>query len=427
MDSDYFHNLIAENADLIRTLIGLTILILAAWITNSVVKKLVLRLIQRGLSLTRYGSDEALASEGLIPRLANVMPALVIMAGINLVPGLPDAVVLVVRNVCAAFIILTLALAVSAALNIVTIVYSRRPDAHRKPIKGYVQLVKLVVFAIATILVIAALMDRSPLILLSGVGALAAVLMLVFQDTLLSLVASVQISSGDMVRVGDWIEMPQMNADGDVIDIALHTVKVQNWDKTITTLPTRKLISEPFKNWRGMQESGGRRIKRSLFLDQNSVRFLNPQEIENLHNFKVLAGYLDSKQQEIAQWNATLGKDDEYNIRRLTNLGTFRAYLDQYLRQHPGIHQGMTILVRHLAPGSEGLPMEIYCFTNDTAWGNFEAIQADIFDHLLAILPEFGLRVFQSPGGSDLQQLNRLLAMPPLHAANEGAGAANPG
>lgn len=427
MDSDYFHNLVADNTELFRTLFGLTVLILAAWITNSVVKKLVLRLIQGALSMTRYGSDEALASEGLIPRLANVMPALVIMAGINLVPGLPDAVVLVVRNVCAAFIILTLALAVSAALNIVTIVYGRRPDAHRKPIKGYVQLVKLVVFAIATILVIAALMDRSPLILLSGVGALAAVLMLVFQDTLLSLVASVQISSGDMVRVGDWIEMPQMNADGDVIDIALHTVKVQNWDMTITTLPTRKLISEPFKNWRGMQESGGRRIKRSLFLDQNSVRFLNPQEIENLHNFKVLTGYLDGKQQEIAQWNAALGKDDEYNIRRLTNLGTFRAYLDQYLRQHPGIHKGMTILVRHLAPGPEGLPMEIYCFTNDTAWGNFEAIQADIFDHLLAILPEFGLRVFQSPGGSDLQQLNRLLAMPPLQAANEGTGAATPG
>lgn len=418
---DFIQNYLTEHDLPLRTTGGLIILLLAAWITNSVVKKLVLNLIRRGLSMTRYGNDEALVQQRLIPRLANVMPALVIMGGINLIPGLPHLLVLVVRNVCAAFIILTMAMAVSALLNIVIVVYGRRPDAHRKPIKGYVQLVKLVVFAIAAVLAIAALMDRSPLILLSGVGALAAVLMLVFQDTLLSLVASVQISSGDMLRVGDWIEMPQMNADGDVIDIALHTVKVQNWDKTITTLPTRKLISEPFKNWRGMQESGGRRIKRSIFLDQTSVRFLTPQEVAKLRRFRVLTDYLDGKEQELAQWNGRLDEGDQYNARRLTNLGTFRAYLQNYLRHHPGINQNMTQLVRHMAPTSDGLPMEIYCFTNTVAWANYEAIQADIFDHVLAVLPEFGLLVFQSPSGSDLRDMGGGLALSPLRAANERA------
>ena len=282
------------------------------------------------------------------------------------------------------------------------------------------QLVKLAVFAVATILVIATLMDRSPLILLSGVGALAAVLMLVFQDTLLSLVASVQISSGDMLRVGDWIEMPQMNADGEVIDIALHTVKIQNWDKTITTLPTRKLISDPFKNWRGMQESGGRRIKRSLFLDQNSARFLTAPEEARLRRFRLLHGYLEEKDRELRDWNARQGVDDPFNARRLTNLGTFRAYVERYLRSHPGIRPDMTLLVRHMAPTPKGLPLEIYCFTTTTAWNAYEAIQADIVDHLLAILPEFGLRVFQNPSGADLSRLGDGQSLPPHRIANEG-------
>ncbi len=419
MELDYIHNLLTEHNGLIRMVVGVVALILAASFTNLVVKRLVLSGIRRAMSMTRLGHDEAFTQYGLIPRLANVMPAMVIMYGINFVPALPGAVTLVVRNVCAAFIILTLTLAISALLNIITAIYARRPDAHRRPIKGYVQLVKLAIFAIATILIIATLMDRSPLILLSGVGALAAVLMLVFQDTLLSLVASVQISSSDMLRVGDWIEMPQMNADGDVIDVALHTVKVQNWDKTITTLPTRKLISEPFKNWRGMQESGGRRIRRSILLDQNSVRFLTPAEMARLRRFRPLTAYLDQKELELAQWNARLGDADPFNARRLTNIGTFRAYLENYLRQHPGIHQEMTLLVRQMAPTPEGVPMEIYCFTNTVAWAAYEAIQSDIFDHLLASLPEFGLRVFQSPSGADFARLGAEMVTPMPRVANE--------
>jgi miniconductance mechanosensitive channel len=262
-------------------------------------------------------------------------------------------------------------------------------------------------FIITTVLIIAVLIDRSPLILLSGLGAIAAVLMLVFQDTLLSLVASVQISSSDMVRVGDWIEMPQLNADGDVIDIALHTVKVQNWDKTITTLPTRRLITDPFKNWRGMHESGGRRIKRSLYLDQNSICFLSDDEQERLGRFKLLEDYLSRKNQEISNWNSALGEKakEMVNTRRITNIGTFRAYVEHYLRSHPGIHQNMTLLVRQLSPTPEGLPLEIYCFTSTTKWAEYESIQSDIFDHLLAILPEFMLQVFQNPSGTDVRGL----------------------
>ncbi|OEC35760.1 miniconductance mechanosensitive channel [Pseudomonas cuatrocienegasensis] len=391
----------------LHSLISLCLLLLAAWMANWVVKRILIRGLYRALAATAIGQDQSLADSNIIARLANVVPAIVLSSGIALVPELPAALVTVTQNVCSAFIVLTLALAISGVLSLISALYQRRPDAHLKPIKGYVQVVKILVFAIATILMIATLIDRSPLILLSGLGAMAAVLMLIFQDTLLSLVASVQISSSDMVRVGDWIEMPQLNADGDVIDIALHTVKVQNFDKTITTIPTKRLISDPFKNWRGMQESGGRRIKRSLYLDQTSVRFLSPDEIARLQRFLLLGQYLSSKQSELLSWNAELADaaQEPANTRRVTNLGTFRAYVEHYLRQHPGINQSMTQLVRQLQPTADGLPLELYCFTNTVAWVPYESYQSDIFDHLLAILPEFGLRVFQHPSGADMREL----------------------
>jgi len=392
----------------VTTGIALVALALAALFANYVVKAVLIRVLNRILSLTAYGRDEELRRHGLVERLANVMPALVISTGIALVPNLPAFVVVVVRNVSSAFMILTVAMAIGAALNIVDTVYHRRPDARLKPIKGYIQVVKIAIYVIAALLMIATLIDRSPLILLSGLGAMAAVLILVFQDTLLSLVAGIQISSTDMVRVGDWIEMPGENADGDVIEIALHTVKVQNFDKTITTVPIRKLVTEPVKNWRGMQESGGRRIKRALHLDQTSIRFLTPEEEERLSKLERLETYLKRKQEELADWNGKLGERARIpaNTRRATNIGTFRAYVEDYLRNHPGVHQGMTIMVRQLPPQPEGLPLEIYCFTDTTAWAVYEGIQSDIFDHLYAILPEFDLRVFQKPTGGDLQILS---------------------
>jgi len=397
-----------ETYPYVGTAVALVALVLAALFANYVVKAVLLRVLNRVLAYTAYGRDPELRRHGLIERLANVMPALVISTGIALVPHLPTFVAVVIGNVANAFMILTVAMAISAALNIVDTIYHRRPEARLKPIKGYVQVVKIIVYVIAAVLMIATLIDRSPLILLSGLGAMAAVLILVFQDTLLSLVAGIQISSTDMVRVGDWIEMPGQNADGDVIEIALHTVKVQNFDKTVTTVPIRKLVTEPFKNWRGMQESDGRRIKRALYIDQTSIRFLNPEDQEKLASFGHLETYLKGKQVELAEWNGRLGERARVpaNTRRATNIGTFRAYVDNYLRSHPGIHQGMTIMVRQLPPASEGLPLEIYCFTGTTAWTAYEGIQADIFDHLYAILPEFDLRIFQSPSGRDLQLLS---------------------
>lgn len=384
----------------LHTLVASSVLLLLAWLSNWIVRRILLK------GLLRLVGGQ-IQDQGLIKRLANVVPALVLTAGVKVVPGLPAALVTVVTNVCAAFIILTLALAISALLDIVNSLYNRRPDAHLRPIKGYLQVLKIAVFAIAAILMVASLIDRSPLILLSGLGAMAAVLMLIFQDTLLSLVASVQITSNDIIRVGDWVEMPQLNADGDVIDIALHTVKVQNWDKTITTIPTKRFITDSFKNWRGMQESGGRRIKRSLCLDQNSVHFLSADEQAGLRRFRLLDSYLKAKESELLSWNAQLDESARLpvNSRQLTNIGTFRAYVEQYLRHHPEIRQDMTLLVRQMAPTADGLPLELYCFTSTTAWARYEAIQSDIFDHLLAILPEFGLRVFQHPSGADLREL----------------------
>ncbi len=387
------------------TLVACLGLLLAAWVLNWIVKRILVRGFYRLLRSTSFGQDQELNHHRVIGRLANIVPALVLSIGIELVPGRPEALVTVMQNVCSAFIVLTIALALGSALNVVNVLYSRRPSARLKPIKGYVQVSKIVIYAIAVILMIATLIDRSPLILLSGLGAMAAVLLLIFQDTLLSLVASVQISSNDIIRVGDWIEMPQLNADGDVIDIALHTVKVQNFDKTITTIPTKRFITDSFRNYRGMQEAGGRRIKRALNIDQNSVHFLSDAEREHLHRFNLLDDYLTAKEQELADWNRKLEKrgQEPVNTRRVTNLGTFRAYVERYLRAHPGVHQGMTLLVRQMPLSSEGLPVEIYCFTNTTVWAQYEGIQGDIFDHLLSILPEFGLHVFQHPSGRDFR------------------------
>jgi len=403
----------------LQTLVASAALVFAAWLANWVVKRILVRGVYQ---IVRSSRETELQDFGIIRRLSNIVPALVLSVGVNAVPGLPEAAVTVVRNVCGGFIVLTIALALAALLDIINMVYQRRADAHVHPIKGYLQVIKIVIYAVATILIIATLIDRSPLILLSGLGAMAAVLLLIFQDTILSLVASVQITSNDLIRVGDWVEMPQLNADGDVIDIALHTVKVQNWDKTISNIPTKRFISDSFKNWRGMQESGGRRIKRSLYLDQQSVHFLSSDECERLHRFNLLDEYLTEKRREIDEWNAKLeerGKEP-VNTRRITNIGSFRAYVERYLRSHGGIHQGMTLMVRQLSPTADGLPLEIYCFTNTVAWTGYEAIQSDIFDHLLAILPEFGLRVFQHPSGADMRDWRESLVQ-------SGAPALEPG
>jgi miniconductance mechanosensitive channel len=390
----------------LQTLIGLALLAALAVVVNWLTQHVLLRIVRRALSLSLKDEAELFFRE-VIARLANVAPAIVVYQAVLVVPHLPEAAETVVRNVAAAFMILTVILAITGALNLVNALYSRRPESRQRPIKGYIQVGKIVLYAAAAILVVATLLDRSPLLLISGLGAMAAVLLLVFKDTILSLVASVQLTSNDMIRVGDWIEMPQLNANGDVIDLALHTVKIQNFDKTITTIPTWRLINESFVNWRGMQESGGRRIMRAILLDQTAIRFLTPEEREGLKRFALLDVYLGQKDKELEAWNESLVKSgrDPVNTRRLTNVGTFRAYVQAYLKVHPGIAKEKTLMVRQRDPTPEGLPLEIYAFANTVVWEDYEAIQSDIFDHVLSILPEFDLRLFQAPTGRDMRGL----------------------
>ncbi|SQF99964.1 mechanosensitive ion channel family protein [Paucimonas lemoignei] len=338
-------------------------------------------------------------------RLAQIVPSLVIQFGLNLVPDLSDTAKNIIGNIALAFTITFLTLALGALLNALLDIYARTTHARTRSIKGYVQLAKMILYIFAAIIIVATLIDRSPLLLLSGLGAMSAVILLVYKDTLLSFVASVQLTSNDMLRVGDWIEMPQVGADGDVVDITLHTVKVQNFDKTIVSIPTWRLMSESFKNWRGMQQSGGRRIKRSLCIDASGVRFVRDDEELQLSQVHLLTDYIGRKQAELLAWNEAQGNVAALsaNRRRMTNIGTFRAYALAYLKSHPDIHPDMTCMVRQLETTSQGVPLEIYCFTRTIAWADYERIQGDIFDYLLAVLPEFGLSLYQQPSGADMR------------------------
>jgi miniconductance mechanosensitive channel len=392
---------------LLPPIAGSGILFLVALLAHFITKFVLVRLVH-SFAKRSYGTwDDALVKQNVFGRLSQVVPALVIQKAIPLVPGWSDAAETVLRNVTSAWVVLTLSLTIAAALAAANDIYESRPDATQRPIKGFIQLAQLAVYIIGAILVIAALIDRSPIILLSGVGAIAAVLMIVFKDTLLSLAASVQLASQQLIQVGDWLEVPQFGADGDVIDVALYSVTIQNWDKTITTIPTYQLVAGSFKNWRGMSESGGRRIKRSIYIDVSSIRFLSEEEVGEFAKFHLLKDYVPAKQQELAEYNQHVGQatDIAINFRQLTNIGTLRAYIVNYLRNHPKIHQDMTLIVRQLDPGTTGLPIEIYCFSNDIDWSNYEDIQADIFDHICAIVPEFGLQLFQQPTGADLERL----------------------
>ncbi|EOS96078.1 mechanosensitive ion channel family protein [Erwinia tracheiphila] len=279
--------------------------------------------------------------------------------------------------------------------------------ARQLPLRGIFQGLKLLAALLIALMIISVLIGKSPLVLLTGLGAMTAVLMLVFKDPILGLVAGIQLSANSMLKLGDWLEMPKYGADGSVVDIGLTTVKVRNWDNTITTIPTWALISDSFKNWQPMSVSGGRRIKRSINIDTTSIAFLDEKDITALQRAQLLTPYLAGKQEEVSAWNAGLNCDlsTPLNGRRMTNIGTFRAWLEVWLKAHPGTHKGMTLMVRQMAPSAEGLPIEIYVFTNTTVWLEYERIQCDIFDHIYAILPEFGLRVHQTPTGNDLRNM----------------------
>jgi miniconductance mechanosensitive channel len=391
--------------------VELAAIIGVCWLVHVLTRRLAARFVEHVVLKSQTEWDDALHDEKVFARGVALIPVFIAWQALDVLQAAraaeaSDLTEFVRRLVLATAIVLVVR-GLHSVLSAANTIYSNNPKNRNRPIKGYVQVVKIAIAVVAAVLVVAALVDESPIIFLSGLGAMTAVLLLVFRDTILSLVASVQISGNDMVRVGDWIEMPQFGADGDVTDVALHTVKVQNWDKTITTIPTHRLISDPFKNWRYMSISGGRRIKRALCIDVSSVRFLDEGEIGRFAEFRLLRDYVATKRAEIAAFNEDPERNQsiDADIRRLTNLGTYRAYLELYLKAHPQIHKGMTLMVRQLAPSSEGIPLEIYCFTTTTDWGEYEGIQADLFDHFIALAPQFGLRVFQLPTGSDLTAL----------------------
>jgi len=385
-------------AELLGILVGCVVAYVVA-------RQIIIRVVERLVRRTPTDWDDVLLDKGVFRRLAWVAPALVVFYSTYRLESAELQEIL--QRFVVIYIILLVVLVVSRTLSAINAIYRKTERAKHFPIKGYIQVAQIIVAIIGIIVLVSTVLDQSPWGILSGLGAATAILLLVFRDTILSFVASVQLTTNDIVRVGDWISMPQYGADGDIVDIALYTVKVQNWDKTITTIPTSKLMQESVKNWRGMAESGGRRIARAVIIDMRSIRFLEEADLASLGRVALLREYLPAKLEEVKAWNEEHQVDPQspINGRRLTNIGTLRAYLSAYLRAHPMIHQDMTFLVRQLEPTAEGLPLQIYVFSKDQRWPDYEAIQADIFDHILAALPVFDLRVFQRPTGHDFSVL----------------------
>ncbi len=384
-------------------LLAVSLVVLLAYVADLITKRVLLATVSKIVRGTSIQWDDTLLNNKVFDRIAHLAPAIAVYFGINLIPSLSTTFVQWIEQAALAAMIVIGIFVVGALISAADDIYSASRLADGRPIKGYVQVARIIVYFLGGIVAVATVTGRSPLLLLSGIGAMTAVLLFVFRDTILSFVASLQIASYDMMRVGDWVEIPQFGVDGDVVDIGLHTVKVQNWDKTITTVPTHRLISDSFKNWRAMSQSGGRRIKRAIHIDTSSIRFLDDSDIDRFENFVLLRDYVRHKRQELDEYNANYAGDTSLvaNARKLTNIGTFRAYVVQYLRQHPKVHRNMTLMVRQLDPSPSGLPLQIYVFSNEIDWVTYEGIQSDIFDHVMAIIPEFGLRLFQNPSGTD--------------------------
>ena len=384
--------------------VSLLALIMAAIVVNFIVQKLLLRGLERLIKGTQFANDKEIRRHNVIPRLANIIPALVISYGISYSPNMPEIVSMLLLDVVNAFIIAMLSMATIGGLSVINTIYERRGSKSR-PITNFIQGAKIIILIGAGLVIVAQVGNKSISEVLLGLGAMAAVLTLIFRDSILSFIAGVQIAFSDTIRVGDWLSVPSQGADGTVVEISLYFVQIQNFDKTIAVIPIQKLVNESFKNWRGMTQSGGRRIKRYVSIDQTTVTFLNNQQLENLKKIEILEAYINDKDSEISQWNKTKSSSSPVNTRQLTNIGTFRAYLTQYLKFHPRLQNKMTMMVRQLPSSQVGIPIEIYCFTDTTDWGDYEDIQADIFDHILAVLPTFELSVYQDVGGYDVRRL----------------------
>lgn len=393
--NNYFRDIINHNIHFV--LVALIIISLTFLLSKYFFSTLLKNLLRK----TKSKYDDLLIDKGFLKNFSFYPPLVILYLLLQMKFGSVD---LINRLYNASFIIISTRLIISL-VEILNSIYSSSKFSGQVNIRSYVQVLKLFVYLLAAILVVSIFLNQSPLYLLSSIGALTAVIMLIFKDTILSFVSSIQITSNDLFRLGDWVEAPQFGADGDVIDIALHTIKIQNWDKTISIIPTHKLVDSSFKNWRGMTNSGGRRIKRALNIDLNSVKFCDSNMVKKFLKISLLKDYLEAKINEINQYNNQQKISDSLiNGRSLTNLGIFRIYIQKYLNKNTNINKDLTFLVRQLAPNKYGIPIEIYVFSSDTNWIKYEQIQADIFDHLIASIKEFDLNLFQNPTGQDLNK-----------------------
>ena len=387
---------------------GFAFIIAGAVILYYITKIISVRIIHRLAEKSKSTLDDALVDRHFFTRLSYLVPAIAIhLTAQFVIPDYPVTLA-VVRTVIKIWIYTVILLSGTAALNAFHDIYSSMESHRRRPIKGFIQIIKIILYVIYLIILITILfVQKHDFGWLAGLGAFSAVLLLVFKDPILGFVGGLQLTMNDMLRIGDWIEMPKYGADGTVIDVTITTVKVQNWDKTITTIPTYSLVSDSYKNWRGMEESGGRRIKRSVLIDMNSVKFCTPDMLERFMRFEHVASYVRQTEADVAEYNKLHDIDNSelVNGRRQTNLGIFRAYLKGYLEDNNLINKEMTFMVRQLQPTENGIPMEIYVFSKVQDWIPYENIQADIFDHVLASIPHFDLHVFQNPSGSDFMRL----------------------
>ncbi len=400
LDGAGFNGELAEHiAYIVFGIIILVVCVLATMLT----RKVVLKFAAKRIKNNKITWDDVLVESGVLRRLAHIVP----VAIIKFFSEDFGPYSRFVQKGVVIYFTLVLLLVIDSLLDAIDKIYRRYEISKTRPIKGFLQVVKIACFIVGGIVIVADLMGQDPVVLLGGIGALTAVFSLVFKDSLLGFVAGIQLTSNDMIRIGDWIEMPKYDANGEIIEISLNTVKVLNSDKTITTIPAYALISDSFKNWRGMQNIGARRIMRPVYIDVNSISFCTPEMLERLKSSTLLKDYIETRQAEIDEYNKSHGLDPEssVNARRMTNIGVFRVYIQNYLKNHPGIRQDMTRIVRQLPQEANGLPLEIYAFANTADWAVYENIQSDIFDHIFSVVGYFGLRIFQNPSGHDLKLL----------------------
>lgn len=383
------------------------IIILLSLIIFKITRRILINVIHNVTRKSKTNWDDILLEKRFFSKISYLVPAYILYVASPIVLKNYPITFAAIQTILTIYMIIIVILAINAFLNAVAAIYDDFSISKTKPIKGYIQIIKIFVYIVGAIIIIASLIQKNPLGLIGGLGAFSAVLLLVFKDPILGFVGGIQLSANNMVKPGDWISMPKYDADGTVIDIALTTVKVQNWDKTISTIPTYSLIESSFKNWRGMEESGGRRIKRSINIDMKSIRFCTPEMLKKYQKIEFVEKYVSKTQAIVEEYNKTHHIDNSVlvNGRRQTNIGVFRAYLNGYLYNHPKIHNNMTFLIRQLQPTDKGLPIEIYVFSKIQEWAKYEDLQSDIFDHVLAVIPEFDLKVFQNPSGDDFQKL----------------------